>query len=147
MFNDENVKKSTIAGAIYVVCFVCIIGALVMGVIFSIGDLGGAEQEAVQPETAPTVKYEKVEEATVVPVIEIEKQNTCEHNWIISDEYLTLIRTVNLECVASEGIEKVYLTRYRGAFDHDDSAPAPRATPCFAHSTASIPVGVRPPCT
>lgn len=121
MFNDEDVKNSAIKGVIYVICFVFLIGALVMGVIFSIGDLGGAKQETVQPEPAPTVKYEKEEEYTNVFTTETENATDCEHDWIISDEYITLIRTVNLECVASEGIERVYLTRYRGAFEHDDA--------------------------
>ena len=42
MFNDEDVKNSAIKGVIFVICFVFLISALVMGVIFSIGDLGGA---------------------------------------------------------------------------------------------------------
>ena len=124
MFNDEDVKKSVIRGLLYVFCFLFIIVALVLGVVFSIMDKEAEEAQKERDETffyatVPTVEYEK--DAQTDELISTQTNTECEHNWIISDEYLTLIRTVNLECVASEGIEKVYLTRYRGAFDHDDS--------------------------
>ena len=119
MFNDEDVKNSAIKGVIFVICFVFLISALVMGVIFSIGDLGGAKQETVQPEPAPTAKYEKEEVTNQLP--SMEASEVCNHNWVFSEEKATLIRTVELECVASEGIERVYLTRYRGSFDYDDT--------------------------
>ena len=115
MFNDEDVKNSAIKGVIFVICFVFLIGALVMGLIFSLGGLGGAEPEAVQPEPAPTTKYEKEEVTNQLP--SMEASEVCNHKWVFSEEYSTLIRNVELECVASEGIEVVYLTRYRGRFD------------------------------
>lgn len=116
MFNDEDVKNSAIKGVIFVICFVFLISALVMGVIFSIGDLGGAKQETVQPEPAPTAKYEKEEVTNQLP--SMEASEVCNHNWVFSEEKATLIRTVELECVASQGIERVYLTRYRGVLDN-----------------------------
>lgn len=118
MFNDDEVKKSGVLAALYVFCFLCIIGALVSGILFAIGDLGGAEPKMVQPEIAPTVKYEKEEEPTTLLTTETETEALCQHNWIISDKYLTLIRNVKLECIASEGIDVVYLTRYRGSFEN-----------------------------
>ena len=115
MFNDEDVKNSAIKGVIFVICFVFLIGALVMGLIFSLGGLGGAEPEAVQPESAPTAKYEKEEVTNQLP--SMEASGVCNHKWVFSEEYSTLVRNVELECVASDGIEVVYLTRYRGRFD------------------------------
>ena len=117
MFNDEDVKKSAVKGVLYVFCFVCIIGALVTGLVVSLGGLGGAEQEVVQEQTAPTVEFEKDDTIDTVPPTEIEYEKVCEHDWVFSEERATLVRIVELECVASEGIEKVYLTRYRGELD------------------------------
>ena len=117
MFNDKDVKKSAVKGALYVFCFVCIIGALVVGLLVSIGGLGGAEQEIVEAQTAPTVVVEKDDMIDTVAPTEIEYEKVCEHNWVFSEEKATLIRTIELECVASQGIERVYLTRYRGALD------------------------------
>ena len=115
MFNDEDARSNAIKSTIYVICFVFIIAALVMGLIFSIGGLGGAEPETIQTEPVPTVKYEKEEIANQIPSLEASEE--CNHKWIFSEEYGTLTRNVNLACVASEGIERVYLTRYRGRFD------------------------------
>ena len=117
MFNDEDVKKSAVKGVLYVFCFVCIIGALVTGLVVSLGGLGGAEQEVLQEQTAPTVEFEKDDVTDTVAPTEIEYEKVCEHNFVFSEEKATLIRTVELECVASQGIERVYLTRYRGALD------------------------------
>ncbi len=117
MFNDDDVRKSATQGVLYVVCFVCLIGALVMGLVFSIMEWQSEAVEAAREEAMPTVEYEKTDDVNNIVPTEIEIEASCEHNWVISDEYITLIRSVNLECVASEGIERVYLTRYREAFD------------------------------
>ena len=121
MFNDENLKKGAVPAIICVfclICIICIIGALVTGLVVAFVDLGSVEVESVPAETALTEIYEKEEINNVLP-IETEEAIGCEHNWIISEKYITLVRTVNLECVASEGLERVYLTRHREDLDNN----------------------------
>lgn len=117
MHNDD-VKKSVAQGVLYIMCFVCVIGALVAGLVFSALDENAKNAEKEREEVAPTVAYEKPDDANDVLPTEIESETVCEHNWVFSEEKATLIRTVELECVASQGIERVYLTRYRGALDN-----------------------------
>lgn len=120
MFNDENPKNSAFKATIYILCFVCIISALFLGLVFSTMEPNDAKTESAHPETSPVeilsgVEYEKPDVSDNLVVSDSETK--CEHDWVFSEEKATLIRTVELECVASQGIEKVYLTRYRGALD------------------------------
>lgn len=125
MFNDEDVKKKAFRDDILYVSFlVIILLVLIFGACYAFYPSISTKTETAQPEPIPTVEYEMKNEkdgesndfAVTEPVFEMNDE--CQHKWIISDKYLTLIRSVKLECIASEGIDVVYLTRYRGSFEN-----------------------------
>ena len=125
MFNDEDVTKRNFRYDILCVfCLVIIFVVLILGACFAFDILNSQTTETAQPEPIPTVEYEIKNEKTgesndfVVTEPVFEMNDECQHKWIISDKYLTLIRSVKLECIASEGIDVVYLTRYRGSFEN-----------------------------
>ena len=129
MFNDEEVTKRDFRYDILCVfCLVIIFVVLILGACFALDILNSQTTETAQPEPIPTVEYEIKNEKDgesndfVVTEPVFEMNDECNHSWVFSEERGTLIRQAELECVASDGIEKVYLTRYRSAFDskYDD---------------------------
>lgn len=116
MFNDEDVKRREGRDdVLYVLAFVVFLVLLVVGLSFSFDISNARLSETVQTEPVSTMEYQEVEPTN--DFVFEETEAVCEHSWVISEEYSTLIRTVNLASVASEGIEKVYLTRYRDMFE------------------------------
>lgn len=119
MFNDGNEKKHFFDEAFFIAMFVFVLLVLLLVGAFGWRDSINAnlenEDKNIQAEPLATVEYQEVE-----PSNDFAYEETvavCEHNWVISKKDSTLIRTVNLSSVASEGIEKVYLTRHRNMFE------------------------------
>lgn len=123
MFNDEDVIKSATKDVLYAFGFIAAVVILVVVLCFTFDVSNSANTEVAQSEPLPTAEYEKNDGSNNLvasePVFEtiFEMNDNCEHNWVISEEHSTLIRNVKLAYVASEGIEKVYLTRHRDAFN------------------------------
>ena len=116
MFNDEDVKKRARRDdVLYVLGLVVMVVVLTVGLSFAFDVSTSTNTEVAQTECAPTVQYKEPEPSNDFAFEETEA--VCEHNWVIAEKGSTLIRIVNLASVASEGIEKVYLTRYRDMFE------------------------------
>lgn len=120
MFNDENNKKFWWRYDVSsVFCLILVIVLLTIGMSFAFDMANSQKAEETHPETLPTATYTaEYEESDVsnTPVATepvFEMNDVCEHDWVFSEEKATLVRTVELEYVASQGIERVYLTRYR----------------------------------
>lgn len=115
MFDDGNQKKQFFDDILFVGILVAFLIVFVAGLGFAARDSDAASSEIIPTEPLYTVEYEEPEPSNDFAYEETIAE--CNHNWVISEEHSTLIRNVKLACVASEGIEKVYLTRHRDMFN------------------------------
>lgn len=115
MFDDGNQKKQFFDSVLLVGMLAAFLIVFVVGLGSAARDSDSTSSEIVSTEPLYTVEYKEPEPSNDFAFEETEA--VCEHNWVIAEKGSTLIRTVNLASVASEGIEKVYLTRYRNMFE------------------------------
>lgn len=115
MFDDGNQKKQFFDSVLLVGMLAAFLIVFVVGLSSAARNSDSTSSEIVSTEPLYTVEYKEPEPSNDFAFEETEA--VCEHNWVIAEKGSTLIRTVNLASVASEGIEKVYLTRHRDMFN------------------------------